>query len=355
MRVAVVTTSYPSHPDDPSGHFVRAEVRALIEAGHEVVLLAPVSTPGDAERGLTRVALPHFGLFGWPGALATLRSRPWKLLGVVPFTASARRCLTRLGIVDQLICHWLLPSFWPVARDYAEAAQVVCHGSDVRLLEHLPRQVQRLVISSLCRPNVAVRCVSSELASRLRRLATHHGLRPFPVTIAPAALDLPTLEPRVQLRRKLGLDAKPVIAIVGRIVAEKRVDVALAAIRAASTNGDLAPRPDVLVIGNGPERSRLMRQYPEAKWLGQLGRTRTLEYVAAADLLVSASLLEGAPTAVREARALGTRVVAAASGDLALWASTDPGLRVTDKFEAPPHPEASIAIALIRAELKAQW
>jgi teichuronic acid biosynthesis glycosyltransferase TuaC len=44
--------------------------------------------------------------------------------------------------------------------------------------------------------------------------------------------------------------------------------------------------------------------------------------------LLSTSAHEGAPSVVREARALGVPVVAVAAGDLAEWAKADPGIVV---------------------------
>ena len=68
--------------------------------------------------------------------------------------------------------------------------------------------------------------------------------------------------------------------------------------------------------------------FPEATFVGQLPRAVALEWLAAADVLVSASREEGAPTVVREARALDVPVVARASGDLELWSREDPELFV---------------------------
>ena len=83
-----------------------------------------------------------------------------------------------------------------------------------------------------------------------------------------------------------------------------------------------------IVVGEGPERASLERRFPRARFVGHVPRPRALAYVAAANVLVSASLLEGAPTVVREARALGTEVVCLPAGDLRAWAATDPGLHV---------------------------
>jgi hypothetical protein len=71
-----------------------------------------------------------------------------------------------------------------------------------------------------------------------------------------------------------------------------------------------------------------MRRFPRARFVGHLERPLALAYLAAANVLVSASRQEGAPTTVREARALGTDVVSVAAGDLELWAHRDPGLHI---------------------------
>lgn len=351
MRIAVVTTSYPSDRDDPSGHFVHSEARALIEAGHEVVVFAPSVDGRMTGAGPRVVELPHWGLFGWPGALARLRTQPWALLGLLPFATTARQNLMRVGLFERVIAHWLVPCFWPISRDYVGSTHVVCHGSDVRLVEALPRALQRRVIASLCRPNVSVRCVSSELAERLQALMLAHGRGAprGPIAVEPATVEIPVLEPRAELRRQLGLAATPLIVIVGRVVVSKRIDVALDVIKAASAAVAPQRRPKVIVIGDGSERAHLQRRHPEAIWLGRLARGETLRYLGAADLLVTASLQEGASSVVREARAVGTHVVAAPAGDLKAHAREDRGLFVAMPFEAPPHPHAGTAVELVRS------
>jgi glycosyltransferase involved in cell wall biosynthesis len=109
--------------------------------------------------------------------------------------------------------------------------------------------------------------------------------------------------------------------IVARLVPSKRCEQALRAAR-------LVPGARAVVVGDGPERARLARLFPEAQFAGQLPRPQALSWIAAADVLLSASEREGAPSVVREARALGTRVVAARSGDLDAWCRRDLGLSV---------------------------
>ena len=109
------------------------------------------------------------------------------------------------------------------------------------------------------------------------------------------------------------------VVIVARLIADKRVDIALRAL-------SLLPNLRVAVVGDGPERARLQDAFPTAEFTGNRPRSEALLYIAAADALVSASRHEGAPTVVREARALGVPVVAAPAGDLVEWARADAGI-----------------------------
>ncbi len=84
----------------------------------------------------------------------------------------------------------------------------------------------------------------------------------------------------------------------------------------------------VIVVGDGPELAELSARFPNVRFIGRVPRSEALCFIAAADVLVSASAAEGAPTVVREARTLGVPVVAVAAGDLALWARSDPGIVV---------------------------
>jgi glycosyltransferase involved in cell wall biosynthesis len=69
----------------------------------------------------------------------------------------------------------------------------------------------------------------------------------------------------------------------------------------------------LVVVGDGPERAHLealaRRLGVHASFLGTLGRPRALVWIGASDVLLVASEAEGLSTVVREAQALGTRVV----------------------------------------------
>lgn len=319
--VVFVTTSYPRHHGDPSGHFVETEARARLAHGDDVTVLAPGH--GDAPGGGPHVRwLPGGDAFGWPGALERIRQRPHRAVAAAVFIAAARRALARTDGVGEVIAHWIVPSAWPIAASSGARLEVVAHGSDVRLLERLPRRVREGVIGGLLDRGARFRFVSSELLVRLVR-ATTPALAARS-RVAPSPVDVSAAPTRALARSRLGIDhGEQVVVVVSRAVPSKRTSVAL---RLAAEHA-----PDrVVLVGDGPLSAELRHEHPTVTHVGRLTRPDTLAWIAAADLLVSASRDEGAPTVVREARALGTRVLAVPSGDLRSWAEADPGITLID-------------------------
>lgn len=324
-RVYVLTTSYPAHPGDAQGHFVAAEVRRLCESSRVTVL-----APGQGRAPLADEQVVSLGggdAFGFPGVLARLRQKPWRIGGAAEFVAGALRWLERAPTPERVIAHFLLPCGVPIAtrslRTRSAALEVVVHGSDARLFAALPL-VRATLGNELVRAKAELRFVSSELQSLVLG-----SLPPEPQRILqarsrvePCAIDVDGALSRQVARESVGiLPSSRVAVIVARLVPSKRVDVALEACRRIENL-------QTIVVGDGPERTALARRFPEARFVGHVERPLALTYLSAADVLVSASLLEGAPTVVREARALGTPVVCLAAGDLVSWAKHDQGIHV---------------------------
>jgi glycosyltransferase involved in cell wall biosynthesis len=330
-RIVVITSSYPAYAGDPSGHFVQAEVAELRAAGHELIVVAARSQGRrrDAQRedGVRWIAAGD--AFGWPGVTARLRERPQRAGGIARFVYGALRELDAIGAVDRAIAHFLLPSAFPAlawSRLRARHVEVVAHGSDARLFARLPGLVRRHIARSLTRRKASLRCTSHELA-RLLAHALGSSFRGR-IEVAPSPISVSGTPSRARARELLRIGANtPLVVVVARLIASKRVDVAL---RAAA----LVPSAQVVVIGDGPLRSALASSFPGVTFTGPLERDRTLSYIAAADVVLSASLLEGSPTVLREARLLGTPIVALRAGDLPERYRDDPNAIVI----TPPAP-----------------
>jgi glycosyltransferase involved in cell wall biosynthesis len=327
-RVAFVTTSYPQFTGDPSGHFVETEARLRRGTGASVRVIAPgprnrVVVAGD---GVTVQWLATGDAFGYPGVVPRLRARPWNAVQMARFVVAARRTLARLA-PDVIVAHWLLPSAFPIAARAVDAMgrrarlEVTVHGTDGRLFAALPRPLRHGIARALLAHDVRMRCVSEELRQELVRAApalTHT------VTVQACAIDVAEVPSRADARRALGVppDAR-VTVVASRLVTSKRPDVA---VRLA-----LSQNPThVVVLGNGPLAPSLRAMDARVTVLGLRSRHEALTWLRAADLLVSASRQEGAPTVIREARALGVRVLAVPAGDLREWAAKDPGIELID-------------------------
>jgi glycosyltransferase involved in cell wall biosynthesis len=324
-RIAIVTTSYPASAHDPSGHFVATQARALCRAGHAVtVFTGGVAAPNGSDNSgeLRVVRIPDGGASGWPGLLARLRENPLRALGLSQWGLGVRRELRRCGPFQRVIGHFLVPSGFPVlfALELDGAAlELVVHGSDARLLEKLPRPFARGILRALTR-NARIRCVSQELADLLDRVAGQSLAGQ--VYVEPLALETEQAPTRAKAREDLGLaDSTRLVVVVARLLPDKRVREALEATT-------LVPSVEVAVVGDGSELAKLAKDYPEVRFVGRVDRARALTFIAAVDALFSASRLEGAPSAVREARALDVPVAACAAGDLTRWAVVDSGLWV---------------------------
>jgi glycosyltransferase involved in cell wall biosynthesis len=291
MRIAIVTTSWPQSGEDPAGHFVRASARDLERGGHDVAIVAP--RPG--------------GAFGWPGAAARLRERPLRAIEAAGWVHHARTRVARLD-ADVVVAHWAVPCAWPIGIAGRGRLEVVSHGGDVRLLASLPSPVRSRVVRSIATRAVAWSFVSESLRRDLLQTidaATRAQVERIARVAAPP-LELPDVRDEIRkVRRALGPTRAAVS--VGRLVASKRVDRAIEHV-ARTRHVDA-----LVVVGDGPERPHLERlaraRGVDARFVGAVGRTAALAWIGAAHELLHASTAEGLSTVVREAEALGTRVV----------------------------------------------
>lgn len=346
MRIAVITTSFPSGPGDPSGHFVRAACERLSREGHEVHVIAPGGSLLDAPSASESLWLHPAGggpLFRFPGAIANAKQNPPLLLHAGAFAAGARvrlLALRRRGRIDHLIAHWIVPCAWPLLAWAPEASLLVhAHGADVRFLLSLRRGLREAILEHLLNRGArfcfAAQTLLDTLSASLNpaKAALLHTRAhvELPAMDMPA---LPGLRTRGRaLRASLHLPAAQPLAIcVGRLIEGKRIELALSA--AASSHAHL------LIAGDGPLRpaltARALELRCQATFLGMLPRDEALSWLSAADLLLHPSREEAAPTVVREARALQVPVMACDAGDVGLWAERDRGICAVSasEFEA---------------------
>ena len=131
------------------------------------------------------------------------------------------------------------------------------------------------------------------------------------VMLLPRAVDTDHFNPARRseaLRREWGLDEDDLAVLyVGRLAAEKNLDLA---IRAFENIKARRPRARFVLVGDGPAREPLARQYPDFVFTGlKLGKDLAAHY-ASGDLFVFPSLTETFGNVVLESLASGVPVLA---------------------------------------------
>jgi glycosyltransferase involved in cell wall biosynthesis len=328
--IGVVTTSYPRSPDDGAGTFVRERVRALVQQGHEVEVVAAGDPAWPAEEAVTRIGT--FGLFysrGAPEMLgdAQLGRRMLARAGALGFSlAMFGHLASRRGRWRAVESHWLVPcGLLASAALPSIPHRSHIHGGDLFLLGRLP--LGGSLARNLCRKGPDLVFASAHLrdgfASLVGQAPESLGAR-CRVEAAPINRSLffsRRPDQRERLRASLGF-CRPTVLGAGRLVPIKGFDLLIAAMAAIPAS----VRPDLVLVGEGPERASLARQARASslrvRFLGALGQCTVADAMAAADLFVHPcrtlpdGRTEGMPLVVREARACGVPVIASASGGL---------------------------------------
>jgi len=147
----------------------------------------------------------------------------------------------------------------------------------------------------------------------LHELAVAWGIEPTRIEVLPNPVEPPgALGAREELRRRHGFES-PTLVLAGRLASQKAVDVAL---QALSRLDGL----ELVIAGDGPEAERLRELAQElelngrARFIGPQPRQTVFELLRAADAVVLSSKWENFPHVLVEALAVGTPVIAAASG-----------------------------------------
>lgn len=349
-RVGLLTTSFPRHAHDVAGVFVADSVRDLLARGHEVDIVAAgdptrAATPthtrvalGGAEVSVWRVPSPLLpggaALFYGMGAPEALEEvgRPGlggAVAGALTFASafhSLAGSLAHTRAWTAIEAHWLVPSA-VVAALVAPGLPRTCwvHAGDVALLERLRGCGGRTLARWLARQGGDLRFVSENLRRRFGMLAGKLVGATKPLPLPHEMFQQPTHAVRAAVRRALGVKDRCILT-VARLVPIKGIDVLIEACAHV-------PRPfDLVIVGDGPARHALETQARTqaipARFLGQRPRDEVARWLAAADVYVQPSRrlasgrTEGMPTAVREALAVGVRVVASRTGGLASLGET---------------------------------
>ena len=309
MNIVMMTNTYLPHVGGVA-RSVQACTHWLRARGHRVLVAAPTfEGTSRSEFDVTRVpAIQHFN--------GTDFSVP------LPLTGRLHRELERF-------CPDLVHSHHPfllgdtalrVSAEFDVPIVFTHHTQYEKLTQYVPldsRRMKRFAAelatgyADLCD---AVIAPSQSIAELIRA----RGVK-TPTSVIPTGLDVTRFADAdgSGMRAHLGIPADAtVLGHVGRLAPEKNLDF-LARVLARQAHRDR--RTHVVVIGDGPERSRIRRRFEEAGSANQLHLTGTLEGrelidgYATMNVFAFASKVETQGLVLSEAMAAGVPVVALAA------------------------------------------
>ena len=324
VRLVTFSTLFPSSVRPGHGIFVETRLRELLSSGQvQAKVVAPVPwffskhsrwgsyglvtrTPArETRNGLDvlhprYVLLPKIGMTLAPFAMA-LGARP-----------ALQKLLDEGFAFDVIDAHYFYPDGVAaalLARHFKKPFTITARGTDLNLISRfmLPRKMMQWAASKAA----ASIGVCSALVDVMRdwRVAEQqlHVMR--------NGVDLQRFRPlpQLEMRNKLGLDGSPLLLSVGNLVELKGHRILIEALARLIPRH---PQAHLVIIGEGPERARLVelaRQLGVESRLtltGALPNEDLLRWYSAADVLLLASSREGWANVLLESMACGTPVVA---------------------------------------------
>lgn len=268
------------------GRHVGLLAERLPAYGFAVTVAGPASALklAGAPEGVARKEIPA----GWP-------NRIWKVMRTADVThahgirAGASACWGRRASRSRLVVTWHNAPLLGGVRGVAQrvAMRIAATGADVTL------------------------GASPDLTAAARAAGSRDARDTF--VVAPPMG--PPTRSRAEVRATLGVGERPVVLAIGRLQAQKRLDVL---VDAATGWADRADRPIVVIAGSGPDEDALRAQARARRaavvFLG--ARDDVPDLLAAADVVALPSAWEARALVAQEALRAGVPLVTTPVGGL---------------------------------------
>lgn len=311
MKVAFVSTLYPTGREVAHGTFIRDQARALTDAGCDVVVLhINLRSPRTLGRGHHA---PSETEAAGPGAPAVLRWNGWSAgpRSVPPLARrGARELLDRYvsthGVPDIVHGHFCFGA-GAAAASIAQAT-----GARLVITEHSTEFARgraigwrKEAVRRAATAADALIAVSADLAARLKDVVGRDSV------VIPNVIDVDAFPPRQAGPEK----RQPHIVSVGSLTEKKGYDLLLRGLALLPPDGWRAT-----IVGEGPERASLSSLAEELQIGSRLSMPGVLDrpgidaLMSEASVFVSSSRHETFGVAVAEALSVGVPVVTTRSG-----------------------------------------
>lgn len=347
MRVLAITKIFPNAAEPLSAPFNRQQFAALAKLCDLEVLATIPWFPGSGllskwSSAGKLASVPHRETIAgidvvhprtlFVPRLAHATWGPLYAASLAPQVAKYR------GKVDVVLGSWAYPDGFAAviaAKLIGAPCVVKLHGSDVNVIAKMPGP---RALSAWALPKAArIVAVSRALGDEVVAL----GVPKDRVRIVMNGVDSDLFHPRdrAAARKELGLPGGPIALYVGNLKEEKGILDLMEAWKSVGV-GTLA------VVGGGPLKDQVAaKASANVLLLGPKQHAEVTQYMAACDVLVLPSHVEGTPNVVLEALASGRRVVGSAVGGVPDLLTT-PVLGTLVPPKDPPALAAALRTAL---------
>lgn len=341
MRIGMVTACYKPVINGVT-RMVSLYKKYLEELGHEVIVFT-LGEPDPAGDELGVIRSPAIPVA--QGYYVSMR-----------YSREAQELLAQMDIIH---CHHLFMSV-EMAHRYGRCPIVYTNHTRYDLYTGsyipLPQPAADALMRQIWPEFTDFADVVVTPSESVRRVMLDFGVR-RPIEVIPNGVDLrPFSQPEhPRSKRHLGIPESVILlAYVGRLSSEKNLDVLLQQFAIAR---EIVPDLHLMLIGKGPIEDELRDVVHQlgidnvVHFMGAVGYDEVGNYLAAADIFVTASISEVHPLTVIEAMAAGLPIAAVAS----------PG--ITDMVEVgrsgylTNQPEGGMAAAMVglAADAKKRW
>lgn len=311
LRVAMVTETYPPEVNGVAATLARV-VEGLRQRGHELQLIRPRQGRADsagAEHGFAEMLVRGLPIPRYPQLRMGLPARHALIQRWREHRPDAVHLVTE-GPLGWSALQAALQLRLPVVSDFRTNFHAYSRHYGVGWL-------RRPVMAYMRRFHNRTACTMVPTEGLRRELAAagFEGLR-----VVARGVDTRRFDPARrsdELRASWGAGPDTMVALcVGRLAPEKNLDAVLGAVEVMRRTD---PRLLLVLVGDGPDRARLMQRCPDAVFAGLRRGDDLAAHYASADTFLFPSMTETFGNVVPEAMASGLAVVAfdhAAAGQL---------------------------------------
>ncbi len=264
MKVCWITSSYIKNKNDSTSSFLHGLAKRLAKSGVEIHTITPISADSTCEEIIDDVIIHRFNFspkrydkLTYGGGMAVnLKKHFIAELQLIPYTICCAQSFYKLHKkekFDLIHAHWAFPSgaIGAFLKNFNDIPLITTlHGTEIFLGDKY--KTARYLMQYCLKYSDIVIANSTYTMQRSKKISNSEYV------VIPMGVDMEKYSPldaiRVnELKKKYGLHGKKILLTVCRLIERKGVKYIL-----ESLNYIKAPNICMIIVGNGPEKEKLI-------------------------------------------------------------------------------------------------